>query len=464
MLKQCGVNTTQYFYRNALAALGFVFGVSLVSAADAAALQAGPMVGPTAMRSATVWLQADSPATARVIYWEKSASGQSTSQKKSASDTVRLLKTEDFTAHVLLDGLEPGRHYAYQVVLNGKPAGKINELVTQSLWQWRTDPPNFRVLIGSCAYINEPVYDRPGSSYGGGTEIFSAMAAAKPDLTVWMGDNLYFREVDYDSPAGMAARYRHDRALPQLQSLLSTGSHAAIWDDHDYGPNDSNSSFIFKQQALTLFERYWVNPSYGVPGLPGTFTVVHQGDADFFLLDNRWYRDDDKLLDDNKVMFGEQQMHWLKNALLNSVATFKFIVGGSQLLDRSSPYEGWRNFGNEREQFLQWLDRQRVPGVMFLSGDRHHTELLQWPREGNYTLYELTCSPLTSGTHDINSERQNPSLVAGTLVGERNFCGLDFSGKEKQRQMTLRVFDGHGKEVWSKPINSQELGYQVKAK
>ncbi len=462
MLKQGGAGTAGHFLRGAVTACALLFGASLSAAAHAAALQAGPMVGPTAMRSATVWLQADAPATARIVYWEMSASGKSSGEKKLSSDAVRLLRSEDFTAHLLLDGLQPGRRYAYQVVLNGKPAGKTHELATQSLWQWRTDPPDFRVLIGSCAYINEPAYDRPGSSYGGGMEIFSAMEAAKPDLTVWMGDNLYFREADYDSPAGMAARYRHDRALPQLQALLSTGSHAAIWDDHDYGPNDSNSSFIFKQQALMLFERYWVNPSYGLPGMPGTFSVVHQGDADFFLLDNRWYRDDDKLQDDNKVMFGEQQMRWLKNALLSSAATFKFIVGGSQLLDRSSPYEGWRHFGAERERFLQWLDQQRVPGVMFLSGDRHHTELLHWPRAGNYTLYELTCSPLTSGTHDINSERQNPGLIAGTLVGERNFCGLDFAGKSKQRQLTLRVFDSHGNELWNRQLSSRELGYDGK--
>lgn len=425
--------------------------------AQAAALVAGPMVGPTAMRSATVWVQSDSAAAVELAYWVESPAHSAGTPKKQFTVPVRLDETSDYTAHIPLKNLEPGVRYAYQVRLNGKVATPVHYLATQKLWKWRTDPPEFRVVLGSCSYINEAAYDRPGNPYGSGAEIFASMAKAKPDLTVWMGDNVYFREADFDSPDGMAKRYRHDRALPQLQTILTTGSHAAIWDDHDYGPNDANSSFEFKQQALELFQRYWANPSYGMPDAPGIFGVVHQGDADFFLLDGRWYRDADDLKSPDKAMFGTKQLGWLKNALLNSTANFKFIVGGSQLLDTQSPYEGWRNFAAERDGFLNWLTEQRVSGVMFLSGDRHHTELLQWPRKGAYPLYELTCSPLTSGTHDVTGESRNPGLVPGTLVGDRNFCSLDFSGDKSSRQVSIRVFDSQGQQRWEKSISKKDL-------
>jgi alkaline phosphatase D len=67
---------------------------------------------------------------------------------------------------------------------------------TPPLWQWRTDPPDFTLLTGSCAYINEEAYDRPGKPYGDGYSIFETMAQMRPDLTLWMGDNLYFHEAD----------------------------------------------------------------------------------------------------------------------------------------------------------------------------------------------------------------------------------------------------------------------------
>lgn len=431
----------------------FILSGAVQAATESAAkLVAGPMAGPSAMRSVVVWVQSDSLADARLEYW-------SARESHKVSQAVKLQKQDDFAGQILLDNLEPGVSYHYRVLLNNQPAGKQSyQVATQALWQWRTDPPNSKVLIGSCAYINDDKYDRPNSTYGGGYEIFASMAAAKPDLTLWMGDNVYFRDVDYGSPSGMAYRYRHDRALPQLQSLLNTGGHAAIWDDHDYGTNDANSSFTLKADSLALFKRYWANPSYGLPDLQGNFTVVHHNDADFFMLDDRWYRDNDHLEGaEHKVMFGERQIAWLKNALLSSTANFKIIVGGNQFLDDQNKWEGWLNFPEERRGFIDWLTVSRVDGVMFASGDRHQTELMRMERKDAYPLYELTCSPLTAGTHSMAGEQNNPMRVPGTLVGEKNFCSLQFSGSNKDRQLALRSYDATGRVLWEQHLSKQEL-------
>ena len=61
------------------------------------------------------------------------------------------------------------------------------------------DPPAFSFVTGSCAFINEAKYDRPGKPYGGGYEIFESMAADDPDMMLWLGDNIYLREVDFQS-------------------------------------------------------------------------------------------------------------------------------------------------------------------------------------------------------------------------------------------------------------------------
>jgi alkaline phosphatase D len=101
------------------------------------------------------------------------------------------------------------------------------------LWQWCKGPPDIRVLASSCAYTNEAQDDRPGKPYGQGNQIFQTMAKQKPNFTLWLGDNIYLREPDFGDANAMARRYDKWRSLPELQELLQTGSHLAIWDDYN---------------------------------------------------------------------------------------------------------------------------------------------------------------------------------------------------------------------------------------
>lgn len=435
----------------ALAALG----VTPVEAAEDNPILAGPMPGHSAMRAASIWLQTRESGQVVLEYWptaDPRAVQRTPPQSVSAQS--------DHTARFDIGGITPGRTYAYRVLFNGRAAAVPGALQfrTQPLWQHRSEPPDFKVALGSCAFINDPPFDRPGAPWGGRYEIFSAIAAQRPDMMLWLGDNLYFREADYDSPSGMAARYRQARSTPVLQELLRATHHYAIWDDHDYGPNDANQSFVFKEQSLELFKRYWANPGYGLPGAPGIYTQVSFHDVDFFLLDDRYYRSADIAPDGpDKHMLGVQQLAWLKGALLGSRATFKIIANGSQMLNDHNRFESWHHFPAERADFLHWLHAAGIGGVVFLSGDRHHTELLKIERPGNYPLYELTCSPLTGGVHDMRGEADKPALVGGTLVGERNFCRLDVSGPRKERLLTVRAFDADGKELWRHEIPVKTL-------
>ena len=130
---------------------------------------------------------------------------------------------------------------------------------------------------------------------------------------LWLGDNVYLQQPDFYDPASMAARYRRQRAFAPLQPLLTATAHLAIWDDHDYGPNDADASYVLKGETLGLFQRYWPNPSFGLPDVPGTFGMARYGDVLFFLLDDRYYRSPDAWPDGpDKTMFGARQLEWLK--------------------------------------------------------------------------------------------------------------------------------------------------------
>lgn len=68
---------------------------------------------------------------------------------------------------------------------------------------------------------------------------------------------------------------------------LTATAHVAIWDDHDYGPNDADGAYPLKGASLALFKRYWANPSYGLPETPGVFGLAPYGYVDILLLDDQ---------------------------------------------------------------------------------------------------------------------------------------------------------------------------------
>jgi alkaline phosphatase D len=420
-----------------------------------AELRAGPMPGYPATRSAILWLQGDRNETAAIEYWPKSAP-----KNRQITTAYRLDANEDYTALIEIKDLEPETAYAYSVRLNNKPAfgNQTWEFRTLALSASGSKPPDFTLALGSCAYINDPPNDRPGFPYGGDYQIFDVIAAQRPDFMLWLGDNIYLRNKDYNTAEGMNARYRHSRTLPELQRLLRGTHHIAIWDDHDYGPDNADKTFPLKQISLALFQRYWANTGYGLPDVPGIFGSFSYADADFFLLDDRYYRDADTTPDrPGKQLFGEAQLNWLRTALLASKATFKIIASGSQLLNDTNRYEGWNHFPQERSRFLDWLSQAKIPGVLMLSGDRHLTMLIKRDRPGDYSLYELTCSPLTARAADIWVEFGNAQIVEGTKLRQRNFCELEFIGTKQDRHMEIRVRDVEGRLLWGRQLGVGDL-------
>ena len=96
----------------------------------------------------------------------------------------------------------------------------------------------------------------------------------------------------------------------------------------------------------------------------------------------------------------------------------------------------------------------RVAGVVFLSGDRHITELLRRHPEDFYPIYEFTNSPLTAGA---GSGSPNPNRVHGTLVEQRNFGTLTVSGPREDRVLTLRTLGVDGDLLWKRTIRAETL-------
>ncbi len=429
---------------------------------------AGPMMGYAEHTECLIWLQTRCAKNIVVQYRLKGSSDTYSEALQSNSDKD-LCKPH--ISKFVLSNLSIGSTYEYKIVLDGSVQKFDYPLFFKSkvLWEWRSSPPDFTFLLGSCLYINDTAFDRPGKPYGASTEILKSMTSTPADLMIWLGDNTYTREADYSSGSGIESRYRHTRMEPNLQPFLAKINHYAIWDDHDFGDNDGNKSFELKDFSTDCFKNYWGNKTYGEKG-SGIYSNFRFSDAEFILLDDRTYRDESEL-DENKIektQLGKNQLSWLKDKLKHSRASFKFVCVGGQFINEHTDKESFNLYKKEREEIIRFITDQKISGVIFLSGDRHHTELLKndsVTASLGYPLYDLTSSSITAGVSNIltTKEAQNPQRVPNTLVAENNYCSIKISGpKRGDRTLLITCYDQKGLVKWGFTLNERELKCDVK--
>lgn len=428
-------------------------------------LLSGPMLGYRTHREVFIGAEVKDAKTVALDYW---IAGKPETKQTIALTDLPVTPAGGQIAHFRPGLLEMGATYDYALSIDGEKQTFPfpTQFKTTDQWEWRRPAPDFKFLFGTCAYFNDPPHDRPGEGYGKTMETFRLMGESGADFMIWGGDNWYYREADFSSVSGLWYRAQRDRAHPELRKLFATMHHYATWDDHDYGSNDSNKSFEFKGEALDIFKAYWGNPGYGEPDNAGVYTKFFWGDAAFIVMDNRYHRDDtelDQTLRPDKSQYGARQLEWLKQSLLQVKTLlhyrFIFIVTGGQVLTSfGGASETFDYFRRERAEILKFIEEHKVPGVIFLSGDVHFTELARAQLPNGQAIYELTSSPITSGTSTRADERaSDPLRVAGTFVNDQNFTELRVHGPRGQRAVTIACIDKQGAKRWEHTIHASEL-------
>jgi alkaline phosphatase D len=152
------------------------------------------------------------------------------------------------------------------------------------------------------------------------------------------------------------------------------------WDDHDYGKNDAEHDQPGKEIALAAWKDLWPNPYPDTVQFPGNYYSYSWGDADFFVLDCRWYRNSK-----TGTLFGTPQLEWLSEQLVASKATFKIVVSGSDVMADS--------MGDDVRRIGKVVAANGISGVLFNSGDIHRNEFKVQELEGwPYPVMQITSS------------------------------------------------------------------------
>ncbi|MEM7388161.1 MAG: alkaline phosphatase D family protein, partial [Verrucomicrobiota bacterium] len=161
--------------------------------------------------------------------------------------------------------------------------------------------------------------------------------------------------------------YLDHRGVPSFRSLTRSRPVYGIWDDHDFGTNDSDGNLEGKEDSLKVFQQFWANPAFGLADVPGVFFHFQRGEVAFFMLDSRYHR-----RVEGPSLLGAAQREWLLRGLKQSTARFKLVACGSEW-NAHGPEDSWAGFPREQRMLLEAIEAADIEGVVFLSGDRHAT-------------------------------------------------------------------------------------------
>ncbi len=420
----------------------------------AASLTGGPMVGVPEMREGRVWVQTDGPATVQLRYAAADAPGS-----PQLSAPARIDATTGFSAILIAGPLEPGTTYTAQVLIDGTPAGEAVTLTTPPKFRGLRPPPDFSIAAGGAHYVNQKAYDPAFRNLGGDYDkVFASLTAKQPEWMLWLGASTHLREADWGSFSGMAARYRHNRALPDAQTLYRSIGHAAVVGAAEFGPPDNDVFFWQRSQSARAFRQFWPNPSANVAGQDNHATLLRWSDVEFYLLDDRTHRDLTPELESQRTVLGEAQLNWLITSLRRSPARFKIVCMGSPILNPAESPAHLTAAPTERERLLDALTTHKIGGVVFLTGGKRYGELTKVVRRAAPDLYELTLGPLTASVLDVKRDL-NFFRVPGTTLEQRHFAILTFQGEEDARELVVTVYDVEGEAIWSRALPYAELAF-----
>lgn len=318
----------------------------------------------------------------------------------------------------------------------------------------RADDPKLltRIAFGSCADQDRPL------------PIFDTIVAAKPDLLLLLGDNIY---ADLDktrkvTPEVIQEKYQALGKLPGYQKLKAACPILATWDDHDLGKNDAGVEYAFKDESQKLFLDFF-GAALNDPRRTqkGVYTSATYGPAgkrvQVILLDTRYHRsalkkapyDPIKRIagylpnaDPEATVLGAEQWKWLEEEL-KKPAEVRVICSSIQVIADEHPFEKWANIPKDRDRLYQLIRDTKANGVVILSGDRHVAEVSLDAKSAGYPLYDVTSSGLNQGAKAWRVPEKSSHRVAAMPYGDNfGMVLIDWSGDDPRLTLQVRDEDG----------------------
>jgi hypothetical protein len=200
---------------------------------------------------------------------------------------------------------------------------------------------------------------------GSNVAVYDAIRAVDPLFHLATGD-MHYENIESTSPSAFIDAYERALTTPAQGALAREVPVAYMWDDHDYGPNDADASFIGRsavREAYRTAVPHYPTPVGDAP-INQAFTI---GRVRFVLTDQRSERTAD-------TMLGEIQRAWLLDELRTASATHAVVVWVNTVPwigPAADGADGWAGQARERGEIAEAIAAAEIDNLVMVSGDAH---------------------------------------------------------------------------------------------
>ena len=405
----------------------------------------GPLLGCVTDTSAKIWVRTATEVPVTVLCGKSADLGS-----PACTATVTTRADRDYTAVIPLTNLEADTVYHYDVRIGGKTA-----TVGGKPWSFRTFTPGGQKAKFIIGFAGGAGYVPPNE------RVWDTILKHQPRAFLQLGDNVYIDQPKF--PGIQHYCYYRRQSRPEYRRLVAAAAIYAIWDDHDFGTNDSwggpeIGEPEWKIPVWRVFRDNWNNPYYaGGEKQPGCWFDFSIADVDFFMTDGRYYRTAPRKTPKDQIsMLGPVQKKWLLARLKASKATFKVLASGTPwtFFAKGKSLDTWNGFQAEREEIFSCIEANKIGGVVLLSADRHRSDVWKIPREKGYDFYEFESSRLTN-QHVHGTMKQAMFSWNG-----HGFGLLTFDTTKSDPEVTYRIVSIDNKLIHTFTVKKSQLTHK----
>ena len=286
--------------------------------------------------------------------------------------------------------------------------------------------------------------------------IFKSIKKDSFNLFLMIGDNVY-GDSETEDLKELKLAYKKQKKNFEMMEL--DFPFEAIWDDHDYGMNDSGKDYPYKESSKKLFLNFWNIPLDDIrrsrEGLYFDLTYeIDDKKLQILFLDTRTFRDTLMPSDDvgapgkeryipnndsSLTILGEKQWNWLTKKI-NQPVNFRIIVSSIQFLSIGHGWESWNNFPHERIKLIDLIDNTNLDHTLVISGDRHRGGIYQLKTSNGRIISEMTSSSLNASFP--NKEEYGPLRIGSTFL-EENYGAILIHSIDNSMSVSLKNINGN---------------------
>jgi hypothetical protein len=343
-----------------------------------------------------------------------------------------------------LDRLTPATEYTYRLAFTGQAPTPLPQVGSFRTFTQPGRPTGFTFALGSCMQTDTT------------SPVFTTIAKYKPLFMLFTGD-LHYEDIGENRVAVFESALARQLSSPPVAKLLETTPVVYVWDDHDFGPNDSDSASP-SREASAIAYRSSV-PHYPLQDGTAIYQAFTLGRVRFVLADlrserirptTRPQRGTDETPGAVGTMVSDRQLQWLKTELLESSRTHAvvFFVSTVPWIDSGTSRDSWNGYRTQRRQLSEFLRDNRVTNLAILSGDAHMLAL----DDGTNSSFTSPPSPPGPVVFHAAALDQTPSNKGGPYshgsFPERHQFGLvNIQDNGQQILITFLGLNANDKEI-----------------